>query len=78
MERRRSKKHAIIPEDYIDDAEIPARNRTRNVRAIIQEQRGSFMGGALMPPGPTPKREDEVDEEVGKIDAEDVERGLIT
>jgi len=31
------------------------------------------MGGALMPPGPTPKREDEVDEEVGKVDVEDVE-----
>jgi len=62
---------SIIPEDCIDDPEILTRIRTRNVEKIIQEPRGSFMGVALMPPGPTPKREDEEDEGVGKVDADD-------
>ena len=60
---------SIIPEEYIDDPEILARIRTRNIQEIIRERRGSFMGGALIPPpGPIPKRKDEVDEEMGKVD----------
>ena len=31
-----------------------------------------------MPPGLTPKREDEVDEEVGKLDTDDAEGGFNT
>jgi hypothetical protein len=65
------KDHAMstIPEDYIYDSEILARIRTHHVEKIIQERRGSFMGGALIPPpGPIPKRKDEVDEEMGKVD----------
>ena len=65
---------SVIPEDNIDDPEILAHIRTRNVQEMIQERRGSFMGRALMLPVPTPKRGDEVEEEVGKADAEVVYR----
>jgi hypothetical protein len=44
---------SVIPEDYIDDPEILARIRTRSVENIIRGWQGSFMGGTLMPPGPT-------------------------
>ena len=40
---------SIILEDYIDNPEILALVRTRNVKNIIQERRGSFMGEARMP-----------------------------
>jgi hypothetical protein len=68
----------IIPEDYIDNSQTLACIRTCSAQAMIQERRGSFMGGALMPPGLTPKREDEVDEEVGKLDTDDAEGGFNT
>ena len=61
---------SLIPEDYIEDPEILPRIQTRNAEKIIQEWRGSFMGRALIPPpGPSPKREDEMDEEVANAEA---------
>ena len=69
---------SLIPEHCTDDSGILACIRTRSVKKIIQERRDSFMGGALMPSALTSKQEDEVDEELGKSDTENVEGELIS